>query len=328
MLSRIIKTLCFGVLVSAAPLSASGIGGTLSPKDANVLIPLQEAPATALALLGMFVGGDPFNNLPWSGTVSDSGWSVALFAPYRDGSLTMNYSGALNLGLDLATWSGTGSFVNPFGSFSWTSNGSYTHATVDGGWLDAFAIVIIAGVTVFGDAVVAGAQGVTTVASVGALGAPAIAASGTAVAAITTAGVGGIVLITKNDQGRINTTVQQSPANAPFVPPYPIDAPGLIRQPNYPGIMVVSSSQLTGNYADPVVFVSGTSSISDTPEPTPALMIGTGALVLFGLGWRHRRRPTRASTTALLDDGVGISTESSERIYGLIHHFQQTDVVL
>jgi hypothetical protein len=280
-------------LVSAVPLSATGIVGTLPPKDANVLVPLQEAQANALALLGMFVGDDPLNSVPWSGSVSDSGWSFALSAPYRNGSLVMNYSGILDLGLDLATWSGTGSFVNAVGSYSWTSNGRYTQATVDGDLFDAFAIVVIAGLTVVGDSVVAGAEGVTTLASVGTLGAPAIAASGTAVAAITTAGVTGIVAITKNNQGRVDTTVHQSPANAPFIPPYPINAPGLIRPPNYPGITVVSTSQITGNYADPVVFVSGNATISDVPEPSTALIVGTGTLALAGLVPRRRRSRCR-----------------------------------
>jgi hypothetical protein len=291
--STIAETLCFAVLVTAVPLNASGIGGTLTPKDANLIVPLHEAPANALALLGMFVGSDPLNALPWTGTVSDSGWNFALSAPYRDGTVNMNYTGVLDLGLDLASWSGTGSFVNAIGSYSWTSNGTYTQASVDGDWLDFFAVVVVAGLTVTGDVIVAGAQGVTTVASVGTLGAPAIAASGTAIAAITTAGVTGIVAIVKNNQGRVDTKVQQSPASGSFIPPHPINAPGLIRPPDYPGIQVASTSQITGDYTNPVVFVSGTATLSDIPEPAAALTIGSGALALAGIAWQRRRRVPR-----------------------------------
>tara|TARA_R110001592_G_scaffold10447_2_gene54145 strand:+ start:2655 stop:3557 length:903 start_codon:yes stop_codon:yes gene_type:complete len=257
--------------------------GPILAKDANTLAQ-HEAIGNALGLFGILAGADAGNELAWSGTVSDAGWTAQMLnESYRDGVLSMSYSGMLDIPSDIITWTGTLDYTNPFGSIGFTSNGSYTDALVDGDWLDAFAIVVIGGLTIAADVVVAGAQGVTTVGSVGTLGAPAIAASGTAITGITTAGVTGIVaIVNKKSDGKVKTTVNQPAVtkNSPYIAPFPINEFGLIKMEESP-IYVVGNSLITGDYQNSQVDVTG-SFIVSVPEPTTFILFGIGLLGLVG----------------------------------------------
>lgn len=281
-------------LALVSPVNAGPLGALL-PKDANHFV-LQEVHVNALGIVGLLFGDDPQNNLAWSGTFSDGQWTYGMSAPYRDGLLVMDYSGALDIQSDLITWAGTGSFTNPVGSLSWTEQGSYTDATVDGFWSSLFkvvAVVVASAVTlVVATAVFTLLETVLTGATVGTLGPPVAAASIGAIAlsVVTAATLTANAL--KDPDGKVNSTSKITGAIASIeaMPPFPPEAtPGLIRQEGRP-ISVESNSQIVGNYANEIVSVGGTVTVTAVTAPSSFLLVGSGLAGLGGIACRRRRR--------------------------------------
>jgi len=140
--------------------------------EANLFMQ-QEAPVTDLALVGMILGADPNNSMPWSGTISDTGWIYSLSAPYQGGTLTASYAGSYAASTDTETWSGSGMFTGPAITVTWQSNGSYTDATQDGFFSDIANLVLKVAVSVFTGTVTAAAAGTEAAGFATVLGTPA-----------------------------------------------------------------------------------------------------------------------------------------------------------
>ena len=152
--------------------------GQVPPRDANLLV-LQEVYARELTVIGWLVGHDPGNRVPYTGTVTDSGWTLNVInARYRNGTLTMNITGVFYPAADMIVWDGAVAFTNPIDSLRWPSHGTYANATRDGWWSSFRSLVRT--VAKYGDLVnlvTAGAQLVATAATGGAAAAPAVMAS-------------------------------------------------------------------------------------------------------------------------------------------------------
>src|ERR1700730_10140135 len=126
-----VLSLALVLLVDVSFVSAGPMGPLLA-KDANYFV-MQEVHASALGNVAVLLGADPTSPLPWSSTVSDTGWTYQLLsAPYRDGRLSMGYAGTFDPAQDVISWHGEGTFVKNQGSVTWTETVTYEDATVDG----------------------------------------------------------------------------------------------------------------------------------------------------------------------------------------------------
>jgi PEP-CTERM motif-containing protein len=287
--------------------------GTILPKDANLFVQ-QEAMVSQLSLVGSLIGDDPGSPLRWSGTIRDTDWSFVIAPPstagappnnYRDGLLQMNYTGSLDRTPDLITWTGEGSFTNASGSVAWNESGSYTNATADGFWSSIKHFVVKAihhPVATILDISIGGAQ----VAAAFAAGPLTLAAGAAIVAASAVTVVGVTTSDHNNDQGitvskepialalgTVDSTAKQSAALPPFMPPFPISAPGLILDPNpgYPAIQVTSHGEVMGDYRNVGVDVKGAAIVSAVPVPEPGslALFAIGCVGLLGYACRHRK---------------------------------------
>jgi len=279
--------LAYAVLIGPPRAVAGSI--LLTPKDANLLTQ-QEELGNMLGMVGMLVGTDPGRSLSWSGTITDSGWTLTTSTPYRDGVLGMSFTGALNSSTNEDSWNGTTVFSNPSGSLTFSSSGTYTNARGDGDWLDVVKIVAIGVVTVAANTAIVGVQTAGTVSTGGTVGPAAVVASATGITAITTAAVAAIVLVDKDVTGKVDLKNTQSSANPPFKDPFPLPFPNPQGLPA-PPIAVTGTGQLSGNYANAMVLDSGFVNVSTIPEPSSVVLFGLGLAGTLGYGrWRKRRQ--------------------------------------
>jgi hypothetical protein len=101
------------------------VGTILPPKDVNLTV-LEEENVGLLAYMALFLGVDSSRSLPWSGTISDSGWTYVMNTPYLDGTLTTNLSGTYDSVADVVSWAGESVFTNSVGDLTVDTDGTYT----------------------------------------------------------------------------------------------------------------------------------------------------------------------------------------------------------
>jgi len=286
---------------SAAELASAG---TILPKDANLLVQ-QEAAAQDLALLGRFIGASN-TALPWSGTISDNGWTYSLSSPYLNGLLTVNAGGMFNNLTDTISWTSSLNFsgsTDPRRIVNISTRGTYTAATVDGFW-DTVSDVL--GVLEVGAAVLHETATIVFVAGTEAVQIPeeGLAGLGPELIHQSTDFVEGDIEETENElrsdglketNGAVRFEENFGPSRGPG-----LRLPTPFPQPPFAAVQVVSLGQLSGNYANASVSISGTASVSDVPEPSSV------ALTLLGIGglawWRRvcKTRGTKRHRAALL----------------------------
>jgi hypothetical protein len=269
--------------------------GQLLPKDANLMV-LEEVQSIQLSYMGYVVGADPSRPLGWTGSITDSSWTFDMASsPYRDGTLTASASGVFDPQKDIVTWTQTATFSNSAGSVSLTADGLYTGASqTDPGMFmmgrtrvkpnngsGVVPSLAITGLQVAAILTAAGLDGPEVI-LVSLLGYSGIAVNHGIISAAT---------VNKSVDGSIITTVNVQGTSGPFVSPFPLDNPGLT-QATYPGILVRSTSQLSGVYTDPSVFVSGVDTLTALPEPS-SLMLGlvgvVGGVVCYAARWPGRQ---------------------------------------
>lgn len=254
--------LTFLLVFGATPVPVSA--GTVPPKDANHMV-MEEVLLGDLAQLGALVGEDPSKQIPWSGYITDSSWTLSVFAaPYRDGTVSIQYVGNYDPTQDVITWSGTVSFTNGVGTVSWSSEGSYTDATKDGlfSWIKKAAKWVAHNETLI-DIIEYGAQTLTTVLSGGSLGPAATMVSNIVDriqegASIVHEGIETFEIV-KSWFGGVNakTTRQGGPVPVSF------REPGLVVAES-PNIEVISKALISGNYANEAVTVEGQATVDST----------------------------------------------------------------
>jgi hypothetical protein len=262
------------------------------PKDANLFV-LQEAVAQELAFLGALVGGDPNRRMPWSGTISDAGWTYHLSSPYRDGQLSLDYVGTFNQSSDIISWVGTLNFrggTDPRPIVAITTTGTYTDATVDGFWdtldlvLTALEISLIRTDEILIPFATVGVQGVGLVGTVG----PGTDILGTSILIVTATVVAGESIVGtlqadyhKDHDGDVQEDVTLGPGGSA----------GPLRSPPFSetlfGPIGVVSVGLSGPFIDVTPLLFGTVTISAIPGPSSLILVLVG---IAGCAWLLPKR--------------------------------------